>query len=402
MTSKINVENALGISKISTEMLRDTRTSIKWANCETDVLPMFIAEMDFTVDQRITSALIEQIQRSDLGYAEDLTELVAAFSSFAQKRWGWSPDQKSFFGAPDVSFGVKAALRHFVPKGGRVALTTPVYPSFFNYLQDLELECVEIPLVGEGEQMRIDTDALAAAFNAPGDQRVHALILSNPHNPHGIAHSKKGLEALAVASQQSGALIISDEIHAPLVHEPTEFNPFAPIAAEHGATSVVVTSASKGWNVAGTKCAFVYAPPEIAPDSFREYLSVSLGYSVSILGRTANTVAFGECEDWLDAAIKQVKENSLELVNLLKEHVPGAKYTPPQSSYLAWIDLREAGLGDAPAQTILQKARVNVSDGAGFGENGAGFIRLNMGCTPELLRDAIRRIGEATVPTHKD
>src|SRR5699024_3707239 len=125
-----------------------------------------------------------------------------------------------------------------------------------------------------------------------GDERVHALILSNPHNPHGIVHDRDTLTALAAAAARHGTLIIADEIHAPLTHHGVRFTPFAPLAEAAGTLSVTVTSASKGWNIAGTKCALIYAPPATSPDSFREYLAVSLSTSASILGRTASIVAF--------------------------------------------------------------------------------------------------------------
>lgn len=394
MTQKIN-DDLLCLNELTTQNLTENRSSVKWSGITADTIPMFIAEMDFCIDPKIQKALQDQIARSDLGYATDLSGLVSAFAGFTKERWNWEPRQDRFYGAPDVSFGVKAALKHFVPKGGRVILTTPVYPSFFGYLKELEFECIEIPLIEIDGQMRMDVAAIAASFSAADDEKAHALILSNPHNPHGTTHTPEELEQLAKAAKASGALVVSDEIHAPLVHDSKRFTPFAPIAAAHGATSVIVTSASKGWNVAGTKCALVYAPEEIAPDSFREHMNTALSHSVSILGRTANETAFRECGSWLDAAIDQVRENSLTLKTLLDEHLPAAKYTPPEASYLAWIDLREAGLGDNPAETIEAKAKVIVSDGSRFGENGKGFIRLNMGCAPELLQEAVKRIAAA-------
>ena len=385
--------NAFPLDIPSPEQLRRDRTSAKWIDCPEEMLPMFIAEMDFAVAPEIERALVERVTRSDLGYASTLTDLADAFAAFASARWGWRPDPRYISGAPDVSFGVKAVLRHLLPAGARVALTTPVYPSFFGYLEELGFECVEVPLAGDGTDARLDTAALARAFGGSESARVRGMILSNPHNPHGIAHAPEDLHALARVAAEHGTVIVADEIHAPLTHHGVTFTPFAPIAAEHGTTSVTVTSASKGWNIAGTKCALVYAPPEIAPDSLREYLDVSLSFSVSILGREASTVAFRDSVPWLDAAIDQVSKNAALLADLLAEHLPGATYTPPQASYLAWIDLRHAGLGDDPARTLYDEAHVHVSDGALFGAAGAGHIRLNLGCSEGLLREAVARMG---------
>lgn len=385
----------LALPLLTAELLQNTRSSVKWADREEGLLPLFIAEMDFPLAPEISTALIDQIERSDLGYAEDVSELATAFSNFSNDRWGWCPDPADFYSATDVSFGIKAALRHMLPPGSRVALTTPVYPSFFGYLTELGFECVEIPLIGEGAAARIDVDAIEASFAGKGQQPVQAVILSNPHNPHGIAHSRADLEALATAAAKHAAFIVSDEIHAPLTHHGVEFTPFAPLAEAAGTPSVTVTSASKGWNIAGTKSALVYAPTTLAPDSLRAYLLLTLNYSMSILGRTANTVAFRDCGYWLDAVISQVEDNAQQLTALLQEHVPRAKYTPPRAGYLAWVDLTECDLGESPAQTIFERQLVKLSDGALFGAVGKGWVRLNLGCAPELLREAVRRIGAA-------
>lgn len=398
MSQHSSTTHDLALSSLTPEHLQRTRSSVKWADRDEGLLPLFIAEMDFPLAPAISAALIEQIERSDLGYAEDITELATAFSAFANARWGWQPDPADFYSAADVSFGIKAVLRHMLQPGSRVALTTPVYPSFFAYLIELGFECVEIPLIGEGSEAKIDVAALEAAFAGEGQLPVQGLILSNPHNPHGIAHSREDLESLSRAAAKHGAFIVSDEIHAPLTHRGVEFTPFAPLAEIAGAQSVTVTSASKGWNIAGTKSALVYAPAALAPESLREYLPLALGYSMSILGRTANTVAFRDCVDWLDTAIAQVEENAILLSELLREHVPAAKYTPPRAGYLAWIDLTECGMGENPAQTIFERQAVKLSDGALFGTAGAGWVRLNLGCAPNLLREAVRRIGIATQP----
>lgn len=349
------------------EQLRRDRTSAKWINCPDDVLPMFIAEMDFTVAPEIQEALIDQVRRSDLGYANDLTELAEAFAGFAETRWGWRPDPRYISGAPDVSFGVITALRHLLPSDARVALATPVYPSFFGYLNELGFECVEVPLARGGSDTHLDIPALERAF-AGDDGPVHAMILSNPHNPHGIAHTPEHLEALAR---------------------------IAAIAERNGTTAIVVSSASKGWNIAGAKCAIVYAPPALAPDSLREHLDLALGYSASILGRAAGTVAFRDAVPWLDGAIHRIQRNAHLTAELLAEHLPAARYTPPRASYLAWIDLRDTPFASDPAGILLREARVNVSDGSFFGKGGEGHIRLNLGCDEDLLREAIRRFGEA-------
>lgn len=372
--------------------LRRDRTSTKWLHCPEDVLPMFIAEMDFTIAPEIQEALIDQVRRSDLGYANDLTDLADAFAGFAETRWGWRPDPQYLFPATDVSVGVITALRHRFPNGARVALATPVYPSFFSYLTELDFECVEVPLTGGGSATHLDLPALERAFAGHDGAPVQAMILSNPHNPHGIVHTPDHLDQLARIAADHGTFIVADEIHAPLTHHGVTFTPFAPVAERNGTEAIVVTSASKGWNIAGAKCALLYAPPSLTSDVFRERILPTLGFSASILGRTAGTVAFRDAVPWLDRAIERIEQNAQLTADLLTVLLPAAGYTPPRASYLAWIDLRDTALAEDPARLILEQARVNVSDGRMFGAGGAGHIRLNLGCSEEILREAVARI----------
>jgi len=371
--------------------LRAQRTSIKWSRYPDDVLPLFVAEMDFTVAPVVQQAIIDRVRASDTGYLDGPGELAQVFADFARDRWGWQIDPAFVHLCTDVSVGVVEALRIALPDGGRVALPVPVYPSFFEMLEELPVDIVEVPLVPlaghPGE--RLDLDGLAAVFAA--DPGIDALLLCNPHNPHGVLHSAEELAELARLAAQHDVFVVSDEIHAPLTHRGRTFSPFAPIAAAAGARSVTVTSASKGWNLAGTKCAVVVAASE-TDNELLTALPPEVACRASILGLHANIAAFRDAREWLDAVIAQVERNVALLEELVASSLPEVRFTPPQAGYLAWLDFRGTNIAADPFTAILNDARVALGNGEHFGRGGAGFVRVNLACAPDTLREAIRRI----------
>lgn len=380
-------------------LLRAQRTSIKWTRFPADVLPLFVAEMDFALAPAIREALIERVEASDTGYLDSAGPLAAAFAGFARDRWGWEVPHNHVHLATDVATGIVESLRVGRPAGGRIALTTPVYPSFFEMLEEVPFEVVEIPLTStnpdRAPQARLDLTAIEREFASP--RGIDAFLLCNPHNPHGTVHTAAELSELARLAAQYDVFVVSDEIHAPLTHAGESFVPFAPLAAAAGALSVTTTSASKGWNLAGAKCSVIVAADEAA-HRVLELLPPEVAVRASILGLHAGVAAFSEGRDWLDRATAQVQANDELLARLVAERLPGVHYTRPRAGYLAWLDFRGAGLGDNPHRRILDDARVALNDGAAFGTGGAGHVRLNLACAPATIVEAVRRIA-AILPT---
>lgn len=378
--------------------LRTERTSIKWTRFPEDVLPLFVAEMDFTVAPEIKRALIDRIEASDIGYLDGPGPLARAFAGFALDRWGWTVPESFVHLATDVATGVVEALRVFRPKGGRLVLPTPTYPGFFEMLAELNFETVQIPLredrsTASGSSStapgRLDLAAIEREFAS--DEGVDAFILCNPHNPHGIAFAHDELHELARLAAAYDVVVVADEIHAPLTHAGTTFTPFAPIAATAGALSVTTTSASKGWNIAGSKCSVIVAANERSNEILRS-LPPEVSTRSSILGLHASVAAFTHGRDWLDRTIAQVEANDELLARLVAEQLPGVVHVRPRASYVAWLDFTQAGLGDDPYAVILSRARVALNNGAAFGAGGAGHVRLNLACAPDTIREAVRRI----------
>lgn len=386
--------------------LATERTSIKWTRYP-GALPMFVAEMDFAVAPEIRRALIERIEASDTGYVDGPGPLAPAFAEFARDRWGWQVPHGYVHITTDVATGVVEALRALRPGGGRIAVPTPVYPGFFEMLVEVPFEVVEVPLTGAvtGEppsagadpDPRLDLLALERLFSAePG---IDALLLSNPHNPHGIVHTCEELTELARLAAAHDVLVVSDEIHAPLAHRGVEFVPFAPIAAGAGALAVTTTSASKGWNLAGTKCAVIVAADARAEEGLSG-LPPETATRTSILGLHASVAAFREGRHWLDRAIAQSEANLRLLEALVAERLRGVRVAESRAGYLAWLDLREAGLGDEPRARILNEAGVALNDGRHFGLGGEGHARINLACAPDTIVEAVDRIARLQARAH--
>lgn len=368
------------------EILRQ-RTSAKWRLHPDDVLPLFVAETDYPIAPVIAERVIERVRASDTGYAFGPGPLAEAFAAFAERRWGWSVDPGQVLSTTDVSVAVVEVLRVLLDPGSRVVITPPVYPPFFELAPEAGHEVLEVPLLEESGAYRLDLAGIERAF-ADG---AAAILLCNPHNPLGLLHSADELAELAALAERHGALVVSDEIHSPLVHAAGGFTPFLAVSEAAARVGVCLTSASKGWNLAGLKCALmVTADPRLR--SLLERLPEEVAWRTGLLGLHASVAAFEEAEDWLDGIVAAVEHNADLLAVLLGRLLPEARYRRPAASYLAWIDLRATGLGDDPAARILQEGRVALSPGVDFGREGRGFVRLNLACAPEVLEEAVTRI----------
>ncbi|PWB96909.1 MalY/PatB family protein [Salinibacterium hongtaonis] len=371
------------------------RTSVKWRAYPDDVLPLFVAEMDFPLARPIGDAIRDAVDRSDTGYSSGGRELPHAFSSFAEKRWGWAVNPDHVRSTADVSMGILEVLRRVTQPGDSVVVTPPVYPPFYALIDEARTSVVRVPLLDDGASNALDLEGIDAAFAAGAT----AMVLCNPHNPLGYPHTPADLIALAEIAQRHDATIISDEIHAPLTHSDGHFTPFLTVsdaAREHG---VSITSASKAWNLAGLKCALmITAAPRM--HAVIDGMHDEVFWRTSHLGVQASIAAFREGESWLDDVISNLEANRRLLDDLLAESIPGSRYRQPVAGYLAWIDLRDAGWGDDPAAGILERAKVALTSGPAFGREGTGFARLNFGCSPEVLTEAIERIRAARLSDH--
>lgn len=359
------------------------RRSAKWSRYPPDVLPAWVAEMDFPLAAPIKLALAETVELDDCGYASPIEiGLPEAFVGFAENRLGWVVDPGAVSASSDVVGAITAVLRAVAKPGERIVITPPVYHPFFAVIETLGCEIVEAPLVAEG----LDPAAIDRCF-AEG---AVALILCSPHNPTGSVPSREQLVAIADAATRHGAWVLADEIHAPLTLPGARHVPFltvSPAAAERGIT---FCSASKAFNIAGLHCAQIITASDSAA-AVIEGLPFGAKHC-GHLGAIASVAAFRDGGEWLDDVLAVLDHNRRLLADLLAERLPEVGYVQPQAGYLAWLDLRALGVEDDPSEAILERGRLALSAGPTFGSQGAGFVRLNIGTSPALLEEAVARL----------
>jgi len=365
------------------------RTSTKWRTYPEDVLPLFVAETDFTPAPTVTAALARAVELGDTGYTPPDPGIAGAYVGFAQRRFDWTVDPARIRTTCDVMMGVVELLRQVTEPGDRVIITPPVYPPFYDCIPEAGAVVERVPLRDSGAAWELDLAGIESALAAG----ARAVLLCNPHNPTGTAHSRESLAALAELAEAHGAAVISDEIHAPLVGRGAVFTPFLDASPAAARVGFAVTSASKAFNTAGLKCALMVTADDATTAVVRA-LPAEVEWRTGLFGALAAVAAFSpESDPWLDAQLAALDENRVLLAELLAEHVPGARYRIPDAGFLAWIDVSALGWGDNPASKVLREAKVALHFGPHFGEEGKGHVRLNFGCSPDVLREAVARLG---------
>jgi cystathionine beta-lyase len=288
---------------------------------------------------------------------------------------------------PDVMMGIAEVLGVLTERGDGVVVNTPVYPPFFSTIARVGRRVVEAPLARGQGGFELDLDVVERALAAGAS----AWLLCNPHNPTGRVLGRGELEAAVELAARYGAVVVADEVHAPLTLPGARHVPLLSLGEEAAAGAVALTSASKGWNLAGLKCGLVVAGGA-AMGARLAAMPDDLAERCGLLGVVASIVAFQQGEPWLDALLGQLDRNRRLLAELLAERLPGVGYVPPEASFLAWLDCAALGLGPDPAAVLLRRGWVALSRGLDFGRQGSGFVRLNMGTSAGLLTEAVERM----------
>lgn len=359
------------------------RRSEKWRRYPPDVLPAWVAELDFALAPPVRQALADAVARSDTGYAS-VGALPRTFAAFAAERWGWQVDPERIQLAADIMSAVAELLRVLTVPGDGVVVNPPVYPPFFSMVREVGREIVEVPL---GSDWRLDLDALEAAF--AGGARCY--LLCSPHNPTGTVHTRDELTAVAELAERHDVLVVADEVHAPMTLPGAVHVPYVTVGRESG---IALVSASKAWNVPGLKCALAVAGSERTARLLGK-LPGHVRYHVGHFGVIAAVAAFAEGGEWLDGLVAHLDAQRDRLAGLLGAELPGVGLVRPEAGYLAWLDCSELDLGDDPSEAFLERGRVALSSGLPFGSEGKGFARLNVGTSGALLAEAIARMRSA-------
>jgi len=368
--------------------------SAKWRGFPKDVLPLPVAEMDYPVAEPIRAVLADMVANSDLGYLDSIPELGLGFQKFSAERWGWNLDPLQVRAATDVGVAVVEILRVFTKPGDSILISSPVYHNFYTWINETKLNKVDVPFDRNGDESKnpweINWDGIEKAY-ASGI-KVH--LLCSPHNPLGRIYSKEELLRFITLAKKHNVLIISDEIHAPLTFKGETFVPFLALGKDAEEVGITVTAASKGWNIAGLKCAIIVTQNDALNTRLNE-LAAAMPYRASLLGGFATAVAFAEGSLWLDTVLENLDHNRKMIKDLLDAKLPSVRYHMPQNSYLAWLDLEALELGVDPSVTLIEKGKVAFNAGHTFGAQCSQYVRLNFATSPTIITEAIERIARS-------
>ena len=362
------------------------RRSQKWVAYPEDVLPLFVAETDVLLAPAIRDRLAAAVADGDTGYFAEIERLSAVCARY-YSRFGYEVPEESVVPVNDVGVGVRESLARTLPAGSGVVYTPPVYMPFAPWIRRVGMSPVAVPLLDhDGEDPRLDLAGIDRAL-AEG---ARAVVLSHPHNPTGVLHSTAELADLADLAGRHGAVVVSDEIWSPLTMPGVDFTSFLAVSETAREVGLAVSSASKAFNLAGLKCAFVINGNPGRFQVRRSALSGAVGHFGALAAEAALTESLG----WLDEMRAALAANLDLMEQLLAEHLPRARWRRPDAGFVAWIDLRAyPGLGDDPAAAFLDEGRVALSPGPAFGPQGRGFARVNFACSQELLTEALVRMG---------
>lgn len=347
---------------------------------------MHVAEMDFEVAKEIQNHIVEMAKNSDLGYLGPIPELAPALASYAKSRWNWEIDPSSLRMATDVGVAAVEILRLTTKPGDRVLICSPVYSSFFLWLKETKVEPHDVPLRLVGQRWQLDLEGIEKAFQSG----VKVFLMCSPQNPVGTVHTREELAVVASLAERYGALVISDEIHAPLSWN--EYTPFLSLGASAENHGVTITSTSKAWNTAGLKSAVVISQSEKIKSMLNDFPE-SMHWRASILGAFSMVIAYQQCSYWIDETVEKIKENLTFLRFELEKQLPKAKFFDMSATYLAWLDLSAYGVEGIQSR-LLQDAKVALVAGSDHSHDGkySDFVRFNFATSQPRITEAVRRM----------
>jgi cysteine-S-conjugate beta-lyase len=379
------------IDSTTPAMLR-ARGSVKWSAPGPGGFGAAVAEMDFGAAPAILDALAGLSADANFGYLPPFLaeELSAACAEFAKRRYGWDVDPTLIHHVPDVIKALELAITRFSRPGSPVILPTPAYMPFLSVPPFLGREIIQVPMHGDRGFFTLDLDRIADAFRAGG----HLLIFCNPYNPLGRVFTRPEMAELSELVDRHGGRVFADEIHGPLVYPGARHIPYASTSGLAASHTLTATSASKGWNLPGLKCAQVILTNE--PDRQRwDEMGLFAAHGASNPGVVANIAAYRHGEVWLDEIVGYLDESRRLLAGLLGRHLPGIRYRPPDGTYLAWFDCAALDLPGSPGELVTSRAQLTVVDGPAFGTGGAGSFRFNFATPQPILAEMVERIAAA-------
>ncbi|GAB6004316.1 cystathionine beta-lyase PatB [Geobacillus vulcani] len=370
--------------------------SVKWDDVHRvfgreDVWPMWVADMDFPAPKEVQEALRQRVEHGVFGYTVIPDSLKEAVCQWLERRHDWTIDPSWLVFAHGVVPAVAAAIEAFSEPGDRIIVFSPVYRPLFDLVRRHDRTLLFSPLRLEEDNYAIDWDDLERKLP---DAKL--LILCHPHNPGGKSWTKEELERLGELCLKHGVFVLSDEIHADLTLPPAKHTPFASLHPDLAAQSATFRAPTKTFNLAGLQAAEVILPDESRRRAFRRVQQRHGFFTLNAFAIVGAEAAYRHGGPWLDALLDYLRQNIDMTVAYLAEHLPPLRPVRPQATYLVWIDCRGLGLSEAELKRrLLETGKLAVEFGSKFGQEGVGFIRLNIACPRPTLEEGLRRLATA-------
>jgi len=378
---------------------RRSSNSIKWNMYPEDVLPMWVADMDFPAPPPVLEALHQAVDHGIFGYERPSNELLATVAGRMDRLYHWKVEPQMVVAVPGLVSGFNVAARAACQPGDGILMQTPVYFPFLKVHENVGLTRQIAPLACEKDESkisyRVDWDVFETAINSEGRQ-TRLFLLCNPQNPTGQVYSRAELSRIAEICEKNDIIICSDEIHSELLLGGSKHIPIASLSPEVAPRTITLVAPSKTFNVAGLFCGFAIIPD---PDLRKRYQKTVERLTMHVAGISqvsAQVAMSGVCDDWLSDLKAYLTVNRDFVVEYVRERLPGVRVTVPDATYLAWLDCSELvkteKVGEPVCEFLIDKAKVAFNNGADFGPGGDNFVRLNFGCPRSTLEAGLERM----------
>jgi cysteine-S-conjugate beta-lyase len=382
---------------------RRNTNSIKWNAYPDDILPLWVADMDFAAPEPIISALHAAVEHGVFGYESPSKALLESVTVRMKKLYDWDVEPESIVATTGLVSAFFAAAGTICRPGDGYLIQPPVYMPF-NDIQKaqgvIRQEAELVKVVGQDGVLHYDInwDSFDQAFNT-GGSRTKMFLLCNPHNPSGQVYNPTELARMAETCLKHDTVIVSDEIHSELLLGGTKHTPIASLSPEIAAKTITLIAPSKTFNVAGLFCGFAIIPDKELRERYQTQIE-RMTLHVNSLAQVAALAAFsGECDEWLMELCTYLAANRNFLIDFVQKELPGVRITRPEATYLAWLDCNElvqsGKISGSPYKFFLKEAKVALNDGATFGTGGKNFVRINFGCPRATLEEALQRMKSA-------
>lgn len=376
-----------GVNRLGTNAVKYDKYKENFNTNEDDIIPMWIADMDFKTCDEVTKALQNKLSTGNLGY-DTVNDYYESVVKWMRNRHNVDINVEDVVYTPGVVTAINFLLKILIKENDKVLVQSPVYHSFFRVLNENKCDVVQSELFIKDNRYEIDFDE----FENKISTGVKVLILCNPHNPIGRVWTKEELERIVEICESYKVFIISDEIHSDLVFKGYKHTSLTTVASYYKDNIVTLTAPSKTFNLAGLYVSNAIITDEKLRNRYKELFSTT----PNVLGAEALIAAYNKGETWLEELLEYIESNYNYVLNFVNENIPKIKVIKQEGTFLTWLDCRELGLSDDELERFfLEKAKLALSTGTAFGKGGSGFMRMNIGCPISTVKEALERLKNA-------